>query len=100
MAEKTFGVDDTKGLFGDPMEWLNELPEEIKTWIFWILTGMAVVFGVVTLISLFYHGTGSQLRAMDRDVAGKKAHMTGIVSAILTMILVIMAVAFATNLWF
>ncbi|MBN1133831.1 MAG: hypothetical protein JXA38_02715 [Methanosarcinaceae archaeon] len=96
----TFGIEDTGGLFGNPLDWINSLPAEVKNWIFWILTGCAVAFGLATLISFFYHGTSSQMSAMTKNINARKEHTWAILSGVVTMILVIMAIAFAISIWF
>ena len=98
--ESVIGLDDTLGLIGDPMEVFNSLGSDIQGWIVWILGLLALVFFLVTIISFFGHGISGSVSSIQRDSAGRTHHIMGIVSAIITVLLVVLAVAFVFAIYF
>lgn len=94
----TFGLTDTKGLIGNPLEWFKTLPADVQGWTVWIITALAFIFLLTTLLSFLGHGIGGNVKSMDRDASGRKHHLTGIVMGLATFVLVVVALAFVIGL--
>ena len=96
---ETIGLEETHGLIGNPMDVFNSLGPDIQNWIVWILGLLALIFLIVTIISFFGHGAGARVSSIQRDSAGTNQHILGIVSGIVTLVLVILAVALAFSIY-
>jgi uncharacterized membrane protein len=94
MANKTevIGLSDTHGLIGNPITVFNSLGPDVQGWILFFTGLMALAFLVVTVLALFGHGIGASTSSLQRNSSGHQHHMVGIVSAIVTVILIIVAV--------
>lgn len=88
-----FGLNETQGLFGDPMDFFASLPGDVQNWIVWIISFFAFVFLVVTILSFLGHGIGSGTSSLQKDGSGRNHHTMGIISGIFTVVLVLMALA-------
>lgn len=97
--ETTIGLEDTQGLFMNPMDFFDTLPGDVQAWIVWILSFLAFIFLIVTLISFFGHGIGASTSSLQKDGAGRGHHTMGIISGIFTLILVIVALALTIGLY-
>lgn len=94
MTNKTvIGLDDTKGLIGNPIDVFNGLGTDIQTWIVFATGLMALIFLIVTIVCIFGHGISSGVSSIQRDSAGRNHHTMGIISAVATVILVIIGLA-------
>lgn len=89
----SIGLSDTHGLIGNPIEFFNSLPYDVQKWIVWFITGLAFVFLIITVAAMFGHGIGASTASIQRDSSGRGRHIIGICSGVVTVVLVIVAVA-------
>ena len=101
MAKNTvIGLDDTHGLIGNPITVFNSLGTDVQGWILWITGLLALVFIIVTVVCLFGHGIGANTSSVQRNSSGRNQHMVGIVSAVLTVLLLILAIGMVFAIYF
>jgi len=101
MANDTvIGLGDTKGLIGNPMDVFAALGSDVQGWIVFATGLLALIFLIVTIISIFGHGISGGVSSLQRDSTGRSHHTMGIVSAILTVILVILGLAMLFAIYF
>lgn len=102
MANETeiIGLDDTHGLIGNPIDVFNMLGPDVQSWILFATGFAALVFIVVTVLCLFGHGIGANTASVQRNSSGRSQHMIGIVSAIVTVILLILAIGMVFAIYF
>jgi hypothetical protein len=96
---ETIGLEETHGLIGNPLDIFNSLGSDIQHWIVWFLGLLALIFLIVTIVSFFGHGAGARVSSIQRDSAGTNQHILGIVSGVITLVLVILAVALAFSIY-
>lgn len=100
MADEVIGLNDTQGLIGKPMDVFNSLGPDIQGWIVWILGLLALIFFIVTVLSFFGHGISGNISSIQRDTTSRNNHIMGIISGIITVFLVVLAVAFVFAIYF
>ena len=87
--ESVIGLGDTKGLIGNPIEVFNKLGPDVQGWIIFATGLLALIFLIVTIFSIFGHGISSGVSSLQRDPTARSKNIMGIVSAVATVILVI-----------
>lgn len=97
---ETIGLTDTHGLIGNPIEVFNKLGPDVQNWVVIIITLSALIFLVATLISIFGHGTGANVASITRNSTARTHHMQSIALGVVTVILVIIAVALVFAIYF
>lgn len=101
MADKTIiGLDDTHGLIGNPLDVFNVLGPDVQKWILFATGFVALVFIIVTVLCMFGHGIGANTSSVQQNSAGRTHHMMGIVSAIVTVLLLIIALGMVFAIYF
>ena len=102
MADDTeiIGLSNTHGLIGNPMTVFNSLPPDVQKWILFSTGLIALVFIIITVLCLFGHGIGANVASVQRNSSGRSQHMIGIVSAIVTVILLIVAIGMVFAIYF
>ena len=101
MADDTIiGLDDTHGLIGNPLVAYNSLGPDVQGWILFSTGLMALAFIIITILCLFGHGIGANTASLQRNSSGRAQHMAGIVSAIVTVILLILAIGMVFAIYF
>ena len=102
MAEETeiIGLDDTHGLIGNPLTVFNSLPPDVQKWILFATGLMALAFIIITVLCMFGHGIGANTASLQRNSSGRAQHMGGIISAIITVILLIIAIGMVFAIYF
>jgi hypothetical protein len=98
--ETVIGLDDTHGLIGNPIDVFNSLGSDIQGWIVFVTGLLALIFLIATIVSIFGHGISSGVASVQRDSAGRTHHVMGILSAIITVILVIIGMAMLFAIYF
>ena len=99
-TEKIEALPGTRGLIGNPMDVFNALGPEVQGWIIVILGFFALIFLVITIISIFGHAAGSGVSSLQRDSAGRTHHWAGMVSAGMTVILVMVLIGLVFAFYF
>lgn len=98
--DSVIGLDDTKGLIGNPIDVFNSLGPDVQKWIVFATGLLALIFLVITIASIFVHGISSGVSSLQRDSVGRSYNTMGIVSTIATVILVILGLGMLFAIYF
>ena len=85
------GLENTWGLIGNPMAQFNSLGSDVQEIITTISGLAALFFLIITLLSILGHGIGGNTSSLQKDSSGRAHHITGIVYAVVTVLLVLLA---------
>ena len=93
------GLENTWGLIGNPLTAFNALNPDAQG-LLTTITGLAAfVFLIVTILTIMGHGTASNLSSLQKDSHGRSHHMMGIIFSIVTVILVLFALAMVFSMY-